>query len=132
MKDAMKTTTLGAQMAVSRSESGMDYVQVLPDHPTPGQVDSFRGLGYGQMLSTGQFEFTRHRIPRSQALTLLKLPHSSISECKDSTLRFTFIVKEGELEGFCRWLKEEAPQAADFVGSELAKGRLTTGAGSRE
>ena len=118
-KDCIKTTTLSALMAVSKTESGMDYVQVLPEDPCVGQVEPFRGLDYGQMLSNGSFEFTRHRIPRSQALTLLKLPHSSISKCKDHTLRFTFIVNEKDVSGFCRWLTEEAPQAADFVKKQL-------------
>ena len=115
----VKTTTLNAQMAVSKTETGTDYVQVLPDNPCVGQVDPFRGLGYGQMLSTGSFEFTRHQIPRSQAITLLKLPHSSVSKCKDKTVRFTYIVKEKDLEKFCRWLLEEAPQAAIFVSDML-------------
>ena len=76
--NSLKTTTLTAQVAVTKMESGMDHVQVLPDDPRVGQVEAFRGLGYGQMLSTGSFEFTRHKIVRSQAKTLLKLPHSSI------------------------------------------------------
>ena len=118
-KQTLKTTTLTAQVAVTKMESGMDHVQVLPDDPRVGQVEAFRGLGYGQMLSTGSFEFTRHKIVRSQAKTLLKLPHSSISECKDATLRFTFIVHEGDLEYFCRWLMEEAPQAVAFVDKML-------------
>ena len=119
LNDTIKTTTLGAMMAVSKTQNGMDYVQVMPENPVPGQVEAFRGLGYGQMLSTGSFEFTRHKIPRSQAVTWLKLPHSSISECKDATLRFTFIVHEGDLEYFCRWLMEEAPQAVAFVDKML-------------
>ena len=71
----------------------MDYVQVLPDDPRVGQVEAFRGLGYGQMLSTGSFEFTRHKIVRSQAKTLLKLPHSSISECKEAPQAVAFVDK---------------------------------------
>lgn len=118
-KQAVKTTTLTAQVAVTKMESGMDHVQVLPDDPRVGQVEAFRGLGYGQMLSTGSFEFTRHKIPRSQAETLLKLPHSSISKCKDATMRFTFIVHEGNLDNFCRWLMEEALQAVAFVDKML-------------
>jgi hypothetical protein len=110
-----KTTMLTAQVAVTKMESGMDHVQVLPDNPRVGQVEAFRGLGYGQMLSTGSFEFTRHQIVRSQAITELRLPHSSLSKCKDRTRRFTFIVHEADLENFSRWLMEEAPQAAAFI-----------------
>ena len=114
-KEAVKTVTLNAQVAVSKTETGTNYVQVLPDNPTVGQVEAFRGLGYGQMLSTGAFEFTRHKIIRSQAVTLRKMPHSSVSRCKDRTHRFTFIVKEEELEGFCRWLEQESQEAVVFM-----------------
>ena len=118
-RNVVKTTTLTAQMTVCKMETGMDYVQVTPDNPCVGQVEAFRGLGYGQMLSTGSFEFTKHRIVRSQAVQELKLPHSSVSRCKDATHRFTFIVNESDLENFSRWLMEEAPQAAEFIQEQI-------------
>ena len=114
-QDAVKTVTLNAQVAISKTETGMNYVQVLPDNPIVGQVEAFRGLGYGQMLSTGMFEFTRHKVARSQAVTLLKLPHSKVSQCKDGTHRFTFIVKDEELEKFCLWLALESVKASAFM-----------------
>ena len=114
-KEAVKTVTLNAQVAVSKTETGTNYVQVLPDNPIVGQVEAFRGLGYGQMLSTGTFEFTRHKRVRSQAVTLLKLPHSSVSRCKDGTHRFTFIVRDEELEKFCLWLALESVKASAFM-----------------
>ena len=114
-QDAVKTVTLNAQVAISKTETGMNYVQVLPDNPIVGQVEAFRGLGYGQMLSTGTFEFTRHKVARSQAVTLLKLPHSKVSQCKDGTHRFTFIVKDEELEKFCLWLALESVKASAFM-----------------
>lgn len=114
-QEAVKTVTLNAQVAISKTETGMNYVQVLPDNPCAGQVESFHGLGYGQMLSTGTFEFTRHKRVRSQAVTLLKLPHSKVSQCKDGTHRFTFIVKDEELEKFCLWLALESVKASAFM-----------------
>jgi len=114
-QEAVKTVTLNAQVAVSKTETGTNYVQVLPDNPIVGQVEAFRGLGYGQMLSTGMFEFTRHKRVRSQAVTLLKLPHSSVSRCKDGTHRFTFIVRDEELEKFCLWLALESVKASAFM-----------------
>ena len=33
--------TLSAQVAVTETESGMDYVQVLPDNPCVGMVKPF-------------------------------------------------------------------------------------------
>lgn len=115
MNQIIKTTTLNAQVAISKTESGSSYVQVMPDNPCVGQVEPFRGLGYGQMLSTGAFEFTRHRIPRSQAKTLYRLSHSSVSKCKDGTHRFTFLVHDEDLANFSKWLMQEAPQAAAFM-----------------
>ena len=114
-QEAVKTVTLNAQVAVSKTENGTNYVQVMPDNPIVGQVEAFRGLGYGQMLSTGAFEFTRHKIIRSQAVTLRKMPHSSLSHCKDGTHRFTLIVRDEELEGFCRWLEQESQEAVVFM-----------------
>ena len=49
-RNVVKTTTLTAQMTVCKMETGMDHVQVLPDNPCVGQVEAFRGLGYGQIL----------------------------------------------------------------------------------
>ena len=48
-------------MGVSKTESGMDYVQVLPDNPRVGLVQPFHGMGYGQMLSNGSFDFVRKK-----------------------------------------------------------------------
>ena len=123
-QDAVKTVTLNAQVAISKTETGMNYVQVLPDNPCAGQVESFRGLGYGQMLSTGTFEFTRHKVARSQAVTLLKLPHSKVSQCKDGTHRFTFIVKDEELKEFNHWLAVESLRATTFMREYMAKNHV--------
>lgn len=123
-QDAVKTVTLNAQVAVSKTETGTNYVQVLPDNPIVGQVEAFRGLGYGQMLSTGMFEFTRHKVARSQAVTLLKLPHSKVSQCKDGTHRFTFIVKDEELKEFNHWLAVESLRATTFMREYMAKNHV--------
>jgi hypothetical protein len=96
-------------------ETGTNHVQVLPDEPCAGLVKPFRGLGYGQLLSSGTFEFTRHSLPRSQAETLLRLPHCTVSRCKDRTHRVTFIVRDSELRNFCRFLMEEIPQVLTFM-----------------
>ena len=96
------------------TETGTDHIQVLPDNPRAGLVEPFRGLGYGQLLSTGMFEFTRHRRIRSLAERLLRLPHSSISRGKDGTLRFTFIIKQSDAQNFCRWLQLETKHAIRF------------------
>ena len=56
-----ETVTLDAEMAVTRTESGMDYVQVLPDHPSMGQVVPFSGWGRGQLMQNGTFDFIRKK-----------------------------------------------------------------------
>jgi len=115
-REVVKTTTLSATMCVSEmQETGTNHVQVLPDEPCAGLVKPFRGLGYGQLLSSGTFEFTRHSLPRSQAETLLRLPHCTVSRCKDRTHRVTFIVRDSELRNFCRFLMEEIPQVLTFM-----------------
>lgn len=125
-KEAVKTVTIDAQVAISKvRETGLNHVQVLPDNPRVGLVEPFRGLGYGQLLSTGSFEFVRHRIIRSRAHTLYRQAHSTLSKCKDRTHRFTFIVHEDDLREypgcFNRWLLTEALQAARFVKNNLKK-----------
>ena len=54
-----KTTTLSGQMVISKTESGLDMVQGLPDNPVPGQVEPFSGMGHMHMLSNGMFDFIR-------------------------------------------------------------------------
>ena len=85
-----KTITLNAQVAVSKTESGMDYVQVLPDNPRVGLVLPFHGVGYGQMLSNGSFDFVRrHRVRRKPEL---KVDYGGLSFCADGFDRVTFVV----------------------------------------
>lgn len=115
-REVIKTTTMSATMCVTEmKETGTNHVQVLPDEPCPGLVEPFRGLGWGQLLSSGTFEFTRQDRIRSQAETLLRLPHCTVSKCKDKTHRVTFIVRDGELQNFCRYLMEEIPQVLSFM-----------------
>ena len=42
-QEAVKTVTLNAQVAVSKTETGTNFVQVLPDNPRVGLVEAFRG-----------------------------------------------------------------------------------------
>ena len=88
-----KTTTLSAQVAVSKTESGMDYVQVLPDNPRVGLIEPFHGTGYGQMLSNGSFDFIRRK--RVRRKPDLKVDYGSLSFCQDDFIRVTFVVPSG-------------------------------------
>ena len=85
-----KTTTLSALVAVSKTESGMDYVQVMPENPSVGLVEPFYGRGYGQMLSNGTFDFVRkHRVRRKPEL---KTDYVSLSFGADGNDRVIFVV----------------------------------------
>jgi len=85
-----RTTTLTALVAVSRTETGMDYVQVMPESPAAGLVEPFHGMGYGQMLSNGTFDFTRK--PRVRRKPELKVDYGGLSFGADGNDRVTFVV----------------------------------------
>ena len=109
----IKTKTLSAMVTVGELENGMDYVQVLPDNPSVGQVKPFCGMGRGQMLSDGSFDFVRRRSHRR--LPELKLEHSSVSYGADEFDRFTFTLPRSKRGLFGRLLRMEARLAASFV-----------------
>lgn len=113
----IKTTTLNALVAVSKTETGMDYVQVMPTNPRAGLVESFHGRGYGQLLSNGTFDFVRRK--RIRRKPVLKLPHSSVSYGEDGYDRFTFTLPSGQREEFCRLLRNEATLAGLYVADDL-------------
>ena len=105
--------TLGALVAVSKSETGMDYVQVMPDNPRVGLVTPFHGTGYGQMLNNGSFDFIRRR--RIRRKPVLKLPHSSVSFGQDGYDRFVFVLPSEQRREFCGLLRDEAVKAGFYV-----------------
>lgn len=113
----IKTTTLNALVAVSKTETGMDYVQVMPTNPRAGLLEPFRGRGYGQLLSNGTFDFVRQK--RIRRKPVLKLPHSSVSYGEDGFDRFTFTLPAGQREDFCRLLRSEATLAGLYVADDL-------------
>ena len=89
-KNLNKTTNINGMMAVTKTETGMDYVQVLPDNPSVGQVEAFHGMGYGQLLNNGTFEFVRKK--RQRNAPEFKGGYVSLSFCADGFDRITFTV----------------------------------------
>ena len=89
-KNNIKTKTFNAQVAVSKTESGMDYIQVLPDNPRVGMIEAFHGFGYGQMLSNGSFDFVRK--VRHRGKPELKVDYGSLSFSSDGNDRVIFTV----------------------------------------
>ena len=85
-----KVVTFGGVIAVSKTEMGMDYVQVLPDNPSVGQVEAFHGFGYGQLLNNGSFEFIRKKRHRSKAE--FRGGYASLKFCADGYDRITIVV----------------------------------------
>ncbi|WP_028903759.1 MULTISPECIES: hypothetical protein [unclassified Prevotella] len=85
-----KTVTVNGMMAVTKSELEMDYVQFLPDNPSVGQMDAFRGRGLGQLLSNGSFEFIRTK--RLRRKPEFRGCYASLSFGGDGFDRVTFVV----------------------------------------
>ena len=109
-----KTTTLEALVAVSKSETGMDYVQVMPTNPRVGLTEPFHGMGYGQMLSNGTFDFVR-RI-RQRRKPTLKLAHTSLSlGCNDGYDRLVFLLPTEQRDEFCKLLKRDTSLVVKFI-----------------
>ena len=86
----IKTTTFNAQVAVSKTECGMDYVQVLPDNPRVGIVKPFSGWGKAQLLCNGVFDFIRK--VRHRGKPELKVDYGSLSFSTDGNDRVVFTV----------------------------------------
>ena len=86
----IKTTTLSAQVAITKTECGMNIVQALPDNPCPGQVEPFHGRGSCQMFNNGAFEFVQEK--RHRGKPELKVDYGSLSFCTDGNDRVIFTV----------------------------------------
>ena len=86
----IKTTTLSAQVAVTKTECGMNIVQALPDNPCPGQVEPFHGRGSCQMFNNGAFEFVQEK--RLRCKPELKVDYGSLSFSSDGNDRVIFTV----------------------------------------
>ena len=109
----IKTTTLSAQVAVSKTESGMDYVQVLPDDPRVGLVGPFHGMGYGQMLNNGTFDFIRKK--RNRGKPELKVDYGSLSFCSDGNDRVVFTVPAEMREDLPKILRKGMTQVINHL-----------------
>ena len=109
----VKTTTLNALVAVSKTESGMDYVQVMPDDPRVGLVGPFHGIGYGQMLNNGTFDFIRRT--RKRGKPVLKVDYGSLSFCTDANDRVVFTVPSEMRDDLPKILEKGVTQIIKFL-----------------
>ena len=93
-----KTTTLSAEVAISKTETGMDYVQVM-----------------------GSFDFLRKiRIRKKPEL---KLKHSSLSFGHDGFDRYIFYLPSGQRYEFAKLLLKEVMQAIKFMNNREEGGK---------
>ena len=108
-------------MAISKTETGMDYVQVMPDNPRVGLLKPFCGWGRGQLLSNGAFDFLRKiRIRKKPEL---KLKHSSLSYGQDGLDRYLFYLPNGQRDEFAKLLLKEVMQAIKFMNNREEGGK---------
>ena len=115
-KNNIKTTTLSAQMVISKSETGMDMVQVLPDDPREGLVKPFSGSGHAQLQGNAQFDFVRKR--RIRRKPELKQPHSTLSYGRDGIDRYVFYLPSEQRDEFAELLMKEAAVAVAYMNNK--------------
>ena len=108
-----KTTTLSAQMVISKTESGMDLIQVLPDNPREGLVTPFNGTGHAQLQGNATFDFVRKR--RIRRKPELKQLHSTLSYGQDGIDRYIFYLPSAQRDEFAKLLNREAAVAATYM-----------------
>ena len=116
-KKSIKTTTLSALMSVSKTETGMDYVQVMPDNPCGGLVEPFHGLGYGQMLGNGAFDFVRKK--RIRRKPEKKTQYGSLSFGNDGYDRYIFVVPAEMRREFPKLLLKDARVMANYLTQKM-------------
>ena len=63
-KNINKTISINGQLIISKTETGQEYVQFLPNNPVVGQVEPFRRLAHSQLLSNGVFDSLTKRRKR--------------------------------------------------------------------
>ena len=111
-----KTITLNAQMVISKTESGLDVIQVLPDDPSDGLVKPFSGAGHAQLQGNAQFDFVRKR--RIRRKPELKQPHSTLSYGRDGIDRYVFYLPSEQRDEFAELLMKEAAVAVAYMNNK--------------
>ena len=112
----IKTTTFNAQVAVSKTESGMDYVQVLPDNPRVGIAKPFSGWGKAQLLSNGSFDFVRK--VRHRGKPELKVDYGSLSFSTDGNDRVVFTVPADMRANLAKILRKGIKEIVNYLKEE--------------
>ena len=113
MSKRHETVTLSAEVTVSLMESGMRYVQVLPDDPRVGMVTPFVANGRAQMLSNGTFDFVQRK--RTRRKPEYKGKHITLSFGQDGTDRVIFTLPNGQREELRTLLMEDVLRLTSYL-----------------
>lgn len=113
MKNKNQLVTMQAEVAVTKMENGMRYVQILPDNPRVGMVEPFCGNGRGQMLSNGTFDFVQHK--RKRRKPEFKGPHISLSYGEDGWDRVVFVLPNEQREELAKVLQKEVAMVVAYL-----------------
>lgn len=105
--------TMAAEVAVTETEDGLNYVQVMPENPRPGRVKPFCGYGRGQMLSNGTFDFMRQKRVRNKPE--YKVGHISLSYGEDGFDRCIFILPNGQRNEFAFLLQKDIRRIVAYL-----------------
>lgn len=105
--------TLQAEVAVTKMEDGLHYLQVLPDNPRVGIVVPFVANGRGQMLSNGTFDFVQTK--RHRCKPEFKGPHISLSYGQDGYDRCVFVLPSDQREEFAKIFQKESAMVLAYM-----------------
>ena len=117
MSKTNKTVTMQAEVAVTKMENGLNYLQVLPDDPRVGMTEPFCCRGKGQMLSNGTFDFVQTKRHRSKPE--FKGPHISLSFGEDGMDRVVFVTPSAQREEITTLLPEEIAMVIAYLKEHL-------------
>ncbi len=113
MKKKNQMVTMSAEVAVTKMENGMRYVQILPENPRVGMVEPFCGNGRGQMLSNGTFDFVQRK--RIRKKPEFKGEHISLSFGQDGIDRVNFGLPNGQRDQLRVLLMEDVMRLVAYL-----------------
>lgn len=72
------------------------FFMFTPDEPIVGQVRKFRGLGMGQQMADGTFDFVARPQLKPKSTLIKKLAHGRLSATIDGAIQLTLKVYKAE------------------------------------
>ena len=72
------------------------FFMFCPNDPVAGQVGKFRGLGIGQQMADGTFDFVRKPWKKPKSTLIKKLAHGRLSATIDGAIQLTLKVYKTE------------------------------------